>query len=315
MPKQKKKGNSTETRGRKKVTYSTEELERQPMLVLVCGETGVGKSYRNLIEIDRYMKGNPETHRKGRKVLAFDVNDDDYTAFKTVKPSLIQNLTAIRARRIRPITEHGQMMSLDEKREVVEQMVNRFKNGLLVFDDIDKYLVRAKGQSVIGTLVSNRHSGLDIMISHQSIAKISTSEWENCTWLRLHRQNDNVSRYENRIPNFFLVCIATFIVNEQYDLANDALRSGEIDAEAYKIRRSFYVYVNMRALRIRGASKAAFIRATQKYVQKHENREINYLLSEKNIDGSPKYPNRKSVLIHLVMKYLRHHEEASNSAF
>ena len=302
-------------RGRKKIRYSKEDLERQPMLVLTCGETGVGKTYRNLIEIFRYMKNDPETGRKGRKVLAFDVNDDDYPQFKTVKVNLIQNLTAINARRIRPITKSGRNMTNEEKRDVVEQMVNRFKNGLLVLEDLDKYMVGAKGQSIVGLLTTNRHNGLDIMISHQSIAKITTTEWENCTWLRLHHQVDDISRYRERIPNYFLVRMATFIVDEQYDLANEAYANGMISKDEFKRRNSFYVYVDMRRLRIRGVSRKAFIRAAKKYIDTHESKKVKMMLQEMNMNDTPKFKNRSEVVVHLITKYLRHHEQKINSAF
>lgn len=306
-----KKGN----RGRKKISYSQEELERQPMLVLVCGETGVGKTYRNLIEISRYMKGDAATGRKGRKVLAFDVNDDDYPQFKTVKVNLIQNLTAVSARRIRPISPEGKNMTIDEKRGVVEQMVNRFKNGLLVLEDLDKYMVGAKGQTVVGLLTTNRHNGLDIMISHQSISKVTTTEWQNVTWLRLHHQVDDISRYENRIPNYFLVCMATYMVNEQYDLANHAYHQGQITKDEYKKRRSFYVYVDMRRLKIRGISRAAFIRAAKKYIDTHESKKIKMMMQERDLEDKPKFKNRGEAVVHLIAKYLRHHEVKANTAF
>jgi hypothetical protein len=302
-------------RGRKKIRYSKEDLERQPMLVLTCGETGVGKTYRNLIEIFRYMKNDPNTGRKGRKVLAFDVNDDDYLQFKTVKVNLIQNLTAINARRIRPITKSGRNMTNEEKRDVVEQMVIRFKNGLLVLEDLDKYMVGAKGQSIVGLLTTNRHNGLDIMISHQSIAKITTTEWENCTWLRLHHQVDDISRYRERIPNYFLVRMATFIVDEQYDLANTAYAEGMISKDEFKKRKSFYVYVDMRRLRIRGVSRKAFIRAAKKYIDTHESKKVKMMLQEMNMNDTPKFNNRSEVVVHLIAKYLRHHEQKINSPF
>lgn len=285
------------------------------MLLLVCGETGVGKTYRNLIEISRYMKDDPHNGRKGRKVLAFDVNDDDYPQFKTVKINSIQNLTAVNARRIRPISPSGQNMNTEEKREVVQQMVNRFKNGLLVLEDLDKYMVGAKGQTVVGLLTTNRHNGLDIMISHQSVAKITTTEWQNCTWLRLHHQVDDISRYETRIPNYFLVRIATFIIDEQYDLANEAYTLGTISQYEYKKRKSFYVYVDMRRLRLRGVIRDAFIRAAKKYIDTHEGKKVKMMLQEMNLDDTPKFKNRSEVVIHLITKYLRHHEEKLDHAF
>ena len=282
--------------------------ERQPMLIVTCGETGVGKTYRNLLEISRYMKGDASTNQKGRKVLAFDVNDDDYPQFKTVSLKAIHKLKTANVRRVRPITASGKTMSLTEKRDVVELMVNRFKDGLLVLEDLDKYMAGAKGQSIIGLLTTNRHNGLDIMISHQSIAKITTTEWQNCTLLRIHKQVDDPSRYRERIPNYFLVCIASYIVNEQYELANDLYSRGEIPEKEYKIRRSFCAYVDMRKLRIQGVSRAAFIRASKKYIDTHDTKRVKMALAELNFDDTPKFKNRKEVIIHFIRQYLRHHE-------
>jgi len=298
------------------VTYSKAELERQPMLILVCGETGVGKTYRNLIEIQRYLKGDVATKRKGRKVLAFDVNDDDYPKFKTARINLLQNLSVIRARRIRPLTKAGRTMTIEEKRDTVQEMVNRFKNGLLVLEDLDKYMVGAKGQSIVGLLTTNRHNGLDIMISHQSIAKVTTTEWQNCTWLRLHHQVDDISRYANRIPNYFLVRVANFIIDEQYDKANNSYAEGRISTQEYKVRRSFYTYVDMRRLRLRGVSKKAFIRASKKFIDLHENSKVKMMMQERDLNDKPRFKNRGQVVLHLIRKYLRHLEDKKpNTAF
>lgn len=281
-----------------------QKLERQPMTFVVCGETGVGKTYRNLIEISRYIKGQLNGS-KGRKVLAFDVNDDDYPQFRTVSLNAIQKLKSICARRVRPIKPNGQNMNIEEKRETVEQIISKFKNGLLVLDDLDKYLVGAKGQSVVGLLTTNRHNGLDIMIGHQSISKITTTEWESVSILRLHRQVDDITRYRNRIPNFFLVCIATFIVDEQYDLANQAFQENEITELEYKKRRSFFVYVDMRRLKIRGASKKAIIRATKKYIDLFESKKVKMMLQETDFDDNKKFKSRKDVVLVLIGQYLR----------
>ncbi|HSH68207.1 MAG TPA: hypothetical protein VLB84_20930, partial [Bacteroidia bacterium] len=144
------------------------------------------------------------------------MNDDDYEEYATVDPKYISSLKRPAARRIRPITPYGETMSIEEKRDMVQWIVKQFTNGLLGLEDLDKYMTGAKGQSIVGLLTTNRHSGLDIMISHQSIAKITTTEFQNCTWIRLHKQVDDVSRYRNRIPNYFIVRIASLIVEEQY---------------------------------------------------------------------------------------------------
>ena len=290
-------------------TTSLADVEREPMSLLVCGETGMGKTHRSRIEINQYLNHNEWTGRKGRKVLVFDANDDDYPMFRSVPVNHIHNLHAISPRRIRPITQQGRIMTDIEKRDVVEQMIHRFRNGLLVFEDLDKYMVGAKGQSIVSLLTTNRHSGLDIMITHQSIAKITTTEWQSCTWLRLHHQVDDIKRYRDRIPNFFLVCIASFIVDEQYELANLAFQQGWIDLEEYKKRKSYYCYVDMRRLKIRGVSRHAFIRATKRYIDRYERDQVKMMLQETNLyDDKPVYQNRTQTVIALIERYLRHHE-------
>lgn len=266
--------------------------ERQPMLMLVCGETGVGKTFRNILEIEYYLRDHPEVNRKGRKILIFDVNDDDYECYTTVNPDFIRDLKSIRARRIRPLTRFGETMSIEEKRDMVERMVKQFTDGLLVLEDLDKYMTGAKGQTIVGLLTTNRHHGLDIMISHQSIAKITTTEFQNCTWLRLHKQVDDVTRYRNRIPNYFLVRIATIIVEEQYLIGN--------------IR--FFVYVNMRKLKLRGCSMDAYIRACKKYLDTEENGMIRRMMMERNFHGKLIYKNRNEVVVKLIGELLRYHE-------
>lgn len=266
--------------------------ERQPMLILVCGETGVGKTFRNILEIENYLRGNHSLGRNGRKVLIFDINDDDYECYATVDPEHIRNLKVIRARRIRPLTRWGDTMSIEEKRDMVERMVKQFTDGLLVLEDLDKYMTGAKGQTIVGLLTTNRHHGLDIMISHQSIAKITTTEFQNCTWLRLHKQVDDVTRYRNRIPNYFLVRIATLIVEEQYLLGN--------------IR--YFVYVNMRKLRLRGCSAAAYIRACKKYLDTEETAMIRRMMLERDFKGRLIYRDRNAVVVKLISELLRYHE-------
>jgi|SRR3954468_17081887 len=270
---------------------------RQPFLMLVCGETGVGKTYQNKKEIENYLKSDPAKKRVGRKVLIFDVNDDDYEDYATVDPKYIRFLKHTAARRIRPITPYGETMSIEEKRDMVELMVKQFTHGLLGLEDLDKYMTGAKGQTIVGLLTTNRHSGLDIMISHQSIAKITTTEFQNCTWIRLHKQVDDISRYRNRIPNYFIVRIGSLIVEEQYLIGN--------------IR--FFLYINMRKLLIRGCSAEAFIRSCKKYIDTEENGMIKRMLLERDFNGRLLYKSRNEVVVKLISELLRYHENNKHS--
>ena len=115
----------------------------------------------------------------------------------------------------------------------------------------------------------------------RSISKITTTEWQNCTWLRMHKQVDDISRYRNRIPNYFLVKIATLIVEEQYDLAIQAFANGTIGEDEYKKRKSFFLYLDMRRLRITGCSKKPFIRACKKYLYMEDFKVVKMMMNER----------------------------------
>lgn len=300
-------------RGRKPIQYKKEDLERQPMIMLVCGETGVGKTYRNKQEIKHYMMDNLVMGKKGRKVLAFDTNDDDYPQFHTVSPNHLKALTKVSSRRIRPFNPDGSPMDNDQKKEVITKIMKHYKNGLVVLDDIDHYMTGAKGQSMIGALCTVRHKGIDIVLTHQSVAKITTSEWQNCTWLRLHHQVDDVTRYRERIPKYQMVRIAQLIVDEQYELCSNAFAMGKITEQDYKIHKSFFVYVNMREQRIKGCSRAAFIRACKKFIDQEESRKVKMLLNEQDFDGNNIYKTKNEAIVKLISEKLRYHEVGISS--
>lgn len=295
-------------KGRKPIRYTKEDLERQPMIMLVCGETGVGKTYRNKLEIKRYMMDHLAFGKKGRKVLAFDTNDDDYPEFRTVSPNHLKALTKVSARRIRPFKKDGSPMDNEDKKQVITKIMKQFKNGLVVLDDIDHYMTGAKGQAMIGALCTVRHKGIDILLTHQSIAKITTSEWQNCTWLRLHHQVDDITRYRERIPKYEMVRIAQIIVDEQYELCSKALAEGKINEKEYKIQKSFFVYVNMREQSILGCSRAAFIRACKKYIDQEEGKKVRMLLNEQDFDGQKVYETKNDAIIKLISDKLRYHK-------
>tara|TARA_R110002049_G_scaffold113040_2_gene263060 strand:+ start:27592 stop:28521 length:930 start_codon:yes stop_codon:yes gene_type:complete len=300
-------------RGRKPIAYKKEDLERQPMIMLVCGETGVGKTYRNKQEIKHYMMDHLAIGKKGRKVLAFDTNDDDYPQFRTVSPNHLKALTKVSSRRIRPYNTDGSPMDNEEKKEVITKIMKYYKNGLVVLDDIDHYMTGAKGQSMIGALCTVRHKGIDIVLTHQSVAKITTSEWQNCTWLRLHHQVDDVTRYRERIPKYQMVRIAQLIVDEQYELCSNAFAMGKITEQEYKIQKSFFVYINMREQRIKGCSRAAFIRACKKFIDQEESRKVKMLLNEQDFDGNNIYKTKNEAIVKMISEKLRYHENGLSS--
>jgi hypothetical protein len=259
------------TAGRKKIVYNSSELERTPLLTIVCGMKGVGKTYQGIKEIDRYVIDNPRTGKKGRKVLILDFNDEEsYRKYKTVLPKYIKSLTEPRARRIPPYDEHGKQYDLDKMKMVAEYAIFNFKNGLMVLEDIDKYMVGAKGKSLIGAMTTNRHSGMDIVITHQSVSKVTQTEWQNAAFVRLHHQLDDVDRIEDSLPNYPLMKIAQILVDRRYyEAVRQYKELGSISDDEFKKRRSFFVYIDMLEHKIIGGTQDEFKSAVMEFVRQN----------------------------------------------
>jgi len=290
--------------------------KRKNELIVVIGETGVGKTYRTLQEIKFYLKDNTDTGKKARKVLVFDTNDDDFVQFRSVSPNDIMKLKQPTPRRIRPYTENGRRMNKPEKKEVVKKILNQYKDGLLVLDDMDDYMTFEKGQDMVSALITLRHSGVDFIFSHQSLGKVAKTAWQNCSWLRLHHQVDDPKDYKDRIPKYPLVRIAQHIVEEQYELAYRKHKEGTISDFEFKYRSSYFVYINVRKQRIIGCSRAAFIRAAKKFIEQEQGSKLRMLLKETHFKThQPLYKNRNEALIKLISDYLRYHEDVKTIPF
>jgi hypothetical protein len=247
------------------------DLERQPLLTIVCGMKGVGKTYQGVKDIDRYVVDNPANGKKGRKALILDFNNEEsYQKYKAVLPKYIKTLTEARARRIPPFDEYGKQYDLDKMKLVAEYAIFNFKNGLLVLEDIDKYMTGAKGKSLIGAMTTNRHSGMDILITHQSVSKVTQTEWQNAAYVRLHHQLDDVDRIEDALPNYPLMKIAQILVDRRYyEAVRQYKEMGAISDDEFRKRRSFFVYIDMMEHKIIGGNPDEFRSAVMEFIRQN----------------------------------------------
>lgn len=241
-------------------------------IIITAGMRGIGKTFTNVQECKTY------TQEKKLPVLAYDINGDDYESFPVASYKQVRNLTTPECKRIVPFhidPEHGGVvpMELDEQKKLLYYLLTNFSNGMLVLDDIDKYARGLRGQKIIGALTTCRHLGVDLMISHQSVAKISTTEWENLNMVRLHHTIDNVERIKERIPNYPMMRIAQIIVDDVYFSAQKLYKENKLTIKQYLPLRGYYVYVNFDDHKIyRGkqpVSKKQFDMAVEKFLREN----------------------------------------------
>lgn len=229
---------------------------REPILVVATGQKKVGKTFTTTRMIEQYIRPNPENGKEGRKVLIYDVNME-YTQFraialKDVKKFTLQN--KVEVRRVLPRLEDGSIAKMDEMMAIMGEILDSFAGGLLVLEDINRYLIGTQTQDIIGTITTNRHRDLDIMIHLQSLAALTPRLWQNTSVIRFHKQQDLIDRYKTRIPYFEQLKVAEFLVNSQY----------------FKGNERFFCYVSGEEGYIRGEfSKLSLIDACKEYVEQY----------------------------------------------
>jgi hypothetical protein len=191
---------------------------REPILMCATGKKGVGKTYTTLQAISDYVKPNRKTGKKPRKVLIYDINME-YTDYKAIAVEDIPRFTRqakVEVRRVLPILPDGKMATLTEMLEILNQIIENFRGGMLVLEDINRYLIQSKTTDVIGLLATNRHRDLDIICHFQSLSALDPRMWQNTSFVRFHYQIDDIKRYAQRIPNYEMFKIAQCLTEYRY---------------------------------------------------------------------------------------------------
>ena len=206
------------------------KVYREPKLGVAVGKKGIGKSYTTEQVMAQYVQGNQNA--KPRRVLILDVNDE----YEAVKAIAIKDIALfslhpkIEARRIRPYNEDGSKMGLRDIADVLFICLENYRGGLLLIEDINKYVSDHLPNDVVGAICTNRHSDLDIVMHFQSIGRVTPKIWQNLNWLRFHKNSDSVDRHQKKFQDKYdFLKIAEIMINQQY-----------FDGEKY-----FHLYVDL----------------------------------------------------------------------
>jgi len=200
-----------------------EAPSREAGMMTTTGAQGVGKTYQNMHMIKDYVKDKFYNKVKGRKCLIFDTNGE-YTkeqfarndienfepkriALKDVEEWSKSDL--IECRRI-----DAKNVGIKEKKEILSYLLKVFRNGLLMVEDPNTYILSITHmEEIVGGLVNLRHRAVDVLISFQSLRPVEPRLWQNSRWIRMHYQADNVNDIKGKVPNPTLMKIAQIIDN------------------------------------------------------------------------------------------------------
>lgn len=189
-------------------------MAREAKLTIVIGKKGVGKTHATLVMIKRYLEINK------RKVLILDTNNEFSDVKKDFDPSFphikalalqdVKRFTyspVIEARRISVMKPEGGKMNLSELQDALGQILLNYENGLLLIEDINKFISDSLPSDLIGSIVTQRHVSVDVITHFQTISKaLHPKIWGNANFIRWHQCEDFVGmqKAEFRTPIMYL---------------------------------------------------------------------------------------------------------------
>lgn len=244
---------------------------REPLLGAAVGKKGVGKTHTTKQTIREYLMGNPQLGIKRRRVLILDVNDE----FSDIKSIAVQDIlkfsnnAIIEARRVRIYKPEGGKMTLNEIANTLFFILEYYRNGLLLIEDINKYVSDSLPNDLIGAICTQRHQDVDIIMHFQSIGRITPKIWGNLNWLRFHKNSESVERHKNKYPDKVeILKIAEAMVNNEFEKGNSR----------------FYCYVNLDDEIIEGAySQKMLDSANVRYIEENYAQVIKPMLNRVSI--------------------------------
>ncbi len=259
-------------------------MGREAKLIAVVGKKGVGKSFTTAKMMRDYVKGNPLKGIQGRRVLILDVNDE-YSEFKAISLSDIQMFSVhprIEIRRVRPFHPDGKKMTLDDLGESLFFILDNYRNGMLLIEDVNKYISDTMPNDLIGAICTNRHIGLDIVLHYQSIGRITTKVWQNLNILRFHKSTDTVAKHRKKFDDKFeYLFLAESMVNYNYYKLNNKRYFLYIDIDDEKIKGNF--------------TDKLFDIAVDEYIAKNYSDTVAPLLRARDFSGKKNHTNQSAV--------------------
>jgi hypothetical protein len=256
---------------------------REPKLGVAVGKKGVGKTYITNQMIRSYVKGNPSKGVKPRKALILDVNDE-YTDIKGLRLRDVIKFSAhptVEARRIRPFNDDGMRMTLKEIQGCLFQILNDYRGGLLLIEDINRYISDHLPNDLVGAICTNRHTDTDIIMHFQSIGRVTSKIWQNLNWVRFHKNTDSVDRHIKKFEDKFeYLKIAEIMINTQY----------------YNGNERFFLFVDIDAEKILGNfDKKLLDQAIDDYIEKYYRKIISPMLQQRDLKGKKKFTQASAV--------------------
>lgn len=267
---------------------------RDAILTLALGRKKIGKTYTSLQLLYQYAKGTKKA--KPRKVLIYDVNGEYSDKFKSIDPRYISIYGAIKKPDIRRVTgfhDNGQPLSTDELKERLFTILKSYTNGLLIVEDINKYISDSISNELIGFLAVMRHKGVDTIAHFQTKGKAGHPKLFGMTnYIRLHETTDSFERHKDKFKdNLKVLKIAEMLV--------------KLENQKRPLKKHyFYCYIDTELIKISGQfSRQDFKDAILEYILKNPNETVKPMLNYRDRKGNKIYKDWETAINGLQQTY------------
>ena len=258
--------------------------EREPKLGVAVGRKGCGKTYQTTKMIDQYIAGNPAKGVAPRRALILDVNDE-FEHIKGLKVSDVMRFSAhpkIEARRIRPFHDDGKRMTIGEIQEVLFKVLNDYRGGLLLIEDVNRYISDYLPNDLVGAICTNRHTDTDIILHFQSVGRVSPKIWQNLNWIRFHKNTDSVDKHRTKFEDKYeMLKLVENYVNNEYHTYNN---------------QRYFCYVDIEDEKIKGVDRKKFETIVEQYLSDNYKKIISPMLQRRDLGKGVKVHTPESAV-------------------
>ena len=158
---------------------------RTPKQIIVLGTNGTGKTtfVKKLVL--------SELKKKDSHILIVVPDDMEWDTIEYVHPKY--------PGRIESYVGARKVIYFDGLMEIIQ---DKFRNGLLVFDDCRRYFTSSVGKALHGLLIRRRQKMIDIVVVGHGFTEVPPKMFTFSTHIALFRTIDNIVRRKDCINNF-----------------------------------------------------------------------------------------------------------------
>jgi hypothetical protein len=280
--------------------------KQQPGLILVIGCKGSGKTYYTKGMLEDSIKGDPSTGAKPRKALIIDVNGE-FIEYKTISLRDVGKFTKhpkVEIRRLTTFKDDGKILKLNEIAEMLNTVLENYKNGTLLVEDLTVYISDSLPKDVIGAICRQRHMGVYMILHFQMLGKAAHPKLiANANWIRLHHCTTLTREKMKNFGDYTdAIMLAQILVNDEYNKREKSRHYNRKDKKVY-----FCAWINLdNQLIIGDFDKAMLADAIHEFINQNERETIGVYLKKKDKTGKTLYnweSAYKAVERDMMLKY------------